>query len=361
MQRPVTRLKCCLKSGEATTSSPFRSPTMPRESTFAPENGSRLPSANTRPSSSRNTATCSPSTSAHTPQLAAISSSRQILSSLGLLLLVARRPDLAALGDEDDAGVGRVAVHEVPEALHDLRRLDGLLPFAFVAFDVPRHVGLELRADAERVLADHLAQVLDAALEVLEPDAGALQAVRGADVEHQEPVGEGDQRLVVEVPGEELRVARLHAAVAADVEVPALLRGDDADVLALRLGAFARAARHGHLQLVRGAQAAVAGLQADRHRDRVLHPVAAPGRADAGLHRAQRLAVGVARLEAGIHELAPDRRQLLDARAEEVDALRAGDLRVEAELLRHAAEDQQLLRRDLAARHARHDRVRAVL
>src|SRR5881394_1950143 len=125
---------------------------------------------------------------------------------------------------------------------------------------------------------------------------------------------------------------RLHAAVAADVQVPALLRGNDADVLALRLGAFARAARHRHLDLVRRAQAAVAVLDGDRHAHRVLHAEAAPGRADAGLHRAQRLAVGMARLEAGVDQLAPDERQLFDARAEEIDALRAGDLGIEVVL-----------------------------
>ena len=41
----------------------------------------------------------------------------------------------------------------------------------------------------------------------------------------------------------QLGVLRLHAAVAAQVEVLALLGGDDAEVLALRLGALARAAR----------------------------------------------------------------------------------------------------------------------
>src|SRR4051794_28273944 len=121
---------------------------------------------------------------------------------------------------------------------------------------------------------------------------------------------------------------RLHAAVAADVEVPALLGGDHADVLALRFRAFARATGDGHLQLVGRAQAAVARFKADRHGHGVLHAVAAPRRAHAGLHGAQRLAVGVARLEPGIHELAPDDGQLVGPRAEEVDALRAGDLRV---------------------------------
>ena len=94
----------------------------------------------------------------------------------------------------------------------------------------------------ERVVDDHAAQVVDAALEVVEPAGGALQPIGGADVEHQEAVDVADQRLLVEVGGEQVGVLRLHAAVAADVEVPALLGGDDAEVLALRLGALARAA-----------------------------------------------------------------------------------------------------------------------
>src|SRR5712692_1399849 len=112
-------------------------------------------------------------------------------------------------------------------------------------------------------------------------------------------------------------MARLHAAVAAHVQVPALLRGNDADVLALRLRAFARAAGHRHLQLVRRADAAVAVLDVDRHRDRVLNAVAAPGAADARFHGTQRFSVGVTGLEAGVDQVPPDERQLLDARAEE--------------------------------------------
>src|SRR5262249_49188224 len=90
------------------------------------------------------------------------------------------------------------------------------------------------------------------------------------------------------------------------------------------------------------------------------HAVAAPRGADAGLHRAQCLAVGVARLEAGVGQVLPDVRQLLDSRAEQVDPLRAGDLGVEAVLLRYVTEHDQLLRRDLAARHPRHDGIGAV-
>ena len=167
------------------------------------------------------------------------------------------------------------------------------------------------------------------------------------------------RRLLVEVGGQQVGVPRLGAAVAADVEVVALLGGDQAEVLALGLGTFADAAGDGRLDLVRRADAPVALLDPDGEADGVLHAVAAPGRADAALDRAQRLAVGVAALEAGVDQLLPDVGQLLDRRAEQIDALAAGDLGVEAVLLGDLAQDDELLGRDLAAGNARHDRVRA--
>src|SRR5229473_34330 len=255
------------------------SPTIPREMTLAPEKGSWLPTAWTLSSSSRKSATCSPPTSAHTPVLGTMSSRRQILCNFNFPLRRAGGPDLAALGDEDHVAIGLVAVHEMAEALHDLRIVERLLPLALVGVDQLLHVRLELGADAQRVLAHHLAHVVDAALQVLQPHAGALQPVAGADVEHEEAVYILNEGLVVEVGGEQVGVARLHAAVATDVKVPALLGGDDAHVLALRLGALARAARDRHLHLVRRADAAVAVLDRDRHRHRVLHAVAAPGAA----------------------------------------------------------------------------------
>ena len=64
------------------------------------------------------------------------------------------------------------------------------------------------RPDAERVVArSTVAQVVEAAVERLEPRRGALQPVGGADVEHQEPVDVADQRLGVEVAGQQLRRA----------------------------------------------------------------------------------------------------------------------------------------------------------
>ena len=164
----------------------------------------------------------------------------------------------------------------------------------------------------------------------------------------------------VDAGQQQVGVPRPEAAVAADVEVPAVVGGDDADVLAPCLGAFAGAAGHPGLDLVRRADAPVPQLQLDRQRDRVLHPVAAPGRPDAGLHRAEGLAVGVPGLEPGVHQPPPDRGQLLHPRAEQVDALPAGDLRVEAEVAGDLAEDDELVRRDLAAGDPRHHRVGAV-
>ena len=104
--------------------------------------------------------------------------------------------------------------------------------------------------------------------------------------------------LLVEVGGEQVGVPGPGAAVAADVEVVALLGGDQAEVLALGLGTLADAAGDRRLELVRRPDPPVAHLDPDGEPDRVLDAVAAPGRADAALDRADRLAVGMAALEA---------------------------------------------------------------
>src|SRR5439155_21994927 len=98
----------------------------------------------------------------------------------------------------------------------------------------------------------------------------------GADVVHEKPVDRTDQQLGRHVGEEEVGVPGLEAAVAADVEVPTVPGGDDAEVLAARLGALPGAAGHRGLHLVRGAQPAVAQLQLDGQADRVLYPVPAP-------------------------------------------------------------------------------------
>src|SRR5690606_34831282 len=143
--------------------------------------------------------------------------------------------------------------------------------------------------------------------------------------------------LGVEVLGEQAGVTGGEPAVAAHVQVPALVGRDDADVLGPGLGALAGTARDAELDLVRRAQPAVAQLELDGEAHRVLHAVAAPARPDAGLHRAQRLAVRVAGLETRVDQTSPDVRQLLDAGTEHVDPLTAGDLGVETEVAGHLA------------------------
>ena len=156
-------------------------------------------------------------------------------------------------------------------------------------------------------------------------------------------------------------MAGSHAAVAADVEVPADFGGDHAYVLALRLGAFAGAAGNRQLQFVRRAQALVAVLDGDGHANAVENAVAAPGGAHAGFHGAYGLAVGVAGLEAGVDQFAPDEGQFVHLCAEQVDALAAGDLGVEVVFLGHLPQSDELVRRDLATGHARHHGIGAVL
>ena len=269
---------------------------------------------------------------------------------------------LAALRDEGDRVVLLVrGVDEGAEAAQPFGVLERLGPLVLVGVHVLGHGRLKVRGDAERVVHHHVLDVLQAAVELLLPARGALQPVGGADVVHEVAVDVPDQGLLVQVLGEELGVRRLEAAVAADVEVPALVRGDHADVLAAGLGAFAGAAGDAHLQFVRAAQAAVAQLQRDREGDGVLHPEAAPGGADAGLHGAQALAVGLAGLEAGVHQFLPDVRELLQPGAEHVDPLAAGDLGVEAVLLGDGGDHAELLRGDLAAGDPRDHRVAAVL
>ena len=157
-------------------------------------------------------------------------------------------------------------------------------------------------------------------------------------------------------------MARLHAAVAADVQVPALLGGDHADVLALRLGAFARAAGHGELELVRRAQALVAVLQLDRQAHAVLHAVAAPG---ASRRR-------ISPCAATCRRRGRTRSRRRSARCQMAGSwfTRAPNrsmrwppviLVYRSYFLATCADHDQLVGRDLAARHARHDRIGAVL
>ncbi|CCJ88919.1 hypothetical protein BN132_847 [Cronobacter turicensis 564] len=253
-----------------------------------------------------------------------------------------------------------IAVHIRAEQRQPVGARQRGLPFALVAFDHLRHFALQLLANPERILKNDLAQIINAAFQVIHPGAGALQAVGGADVKHQEAVDGAQQRLPVEIACEEIRVARLHAAVAADVEIPAFVGGDHAHILALRLSAFAGAAGDRHFNFVRRAQPFVAVLKIHREPGGILHAVAAPGGADARFHGTQRFPVGVAGLKARRHQLRPDCRELFKPRPEEIDTLAAGDFAVELIAFGDLPDGDKPVRRHFARRHPGYYRVRAI-
>ncbi len=117
----------------------------------------------------------------------------------------------------------------------------GSRPLAAVALDVAGHVGLQLGADAEArrpITTRRTKSMPPGSLRCQVAVRSRRSAVRTYHIEVARSM-EPDQRRLVEVLGQQLGVCRAHAAVAADVEVPAPLGGDDPDVLALGLGALA--------------------------------------------------------------------------------------------------------------------------
>ncbi|GJC96679.1 cellobiohydrolase A [Colletotrichum higginsianum] len=223
-----------------------------------------------------------------------------------------------------------VRVVKLLELGRDRRVLDRLGPLVEEAVNELLHLRLERRADAQLVLEHHLLEVLDAARQVLKPTRRALQLVGRADVEHQVPVDNGDHLGRRHVLGQQLRVLGLGTTVAGHEDVEARFGGDEAEAIPYR------------------------------HADAVADAVAAPRRADTALDRPQRLGVGVARLHAGLDQHAPDVQQVLLLGAEHVDALPARDLGVQVVLGRDVADGDELIWRDLARRHPRHDAVGAV-
>ena len=135
------------------------------------------------------------------------------------------------------------------------------------------------------------------------------------------------QRLVLGLDqAEHLGALDVEAGGAGEMDLVAGVDADHADILAGRLGAIARTAGHRHLDLGRRPRAPHEFLDADAEPGRILRAEAAPVGADAGLHRAQTLGIGVAGDEAGLAEIGPDGRQILLLDAQHVDALAAGDL-----------------------------------
>ncbi len=157
----------------------------------------------------------------------------------------------------------------------------------------------------------------------------------------------------------ELAGLGLDAAVAADVQLPAGVHTDDADVLDAGFGAVARAAGNGQLDLVWRPHVEKGVFQIDAHLRRVLRAETAEFAADTGLHGTDGFAVGVA----GRHiQVFPDTRQVFLPDAQQVDALAAGDLdHRHLILVRHIGDAPQLGGIGNAAPHAWNDRIGTIL
>lgn len=125
-------------------------------------------------------------------------------------------------------------------------------------------------------------------------------------------------------------MSRADATITTHEDIPAFVGSDESEVFSLSFGALPYTAAHAALELVRGAYTFVALLQLYGHPYRVADAITAPVGADARLDGAQCLSVCVPALEAGINEFPPDRWQVCFLCAEEVHALRASDLGVQA-------------------------------
>ena len=155
-------------------------------------------------------------------------------------------------------------------------------------------------------------------------------------------------------------LADMGARGTADIDLPfTVADGDGTHVLDHRLGAVARAARRGQLELAGAVEATEAPFDLGRQLHAVAEPEPAEVGADAALAGPVALAPGVA----GRHvEVFPDRGQLVLRDADEVDALTAGELdQRDGVLLGDVGDPAQLGGRGDAAGHFRDHRERAVL
>ena len=133
-----------------------------------------------------------------------------------------------------------------------------------------------------------------------------MSLVGRLDVVHQEAIDVADGHILIEIAGQQVGMPWLGAAVAADVKVPALFRGDQPEIL--RSGPRRTRARSPipPPSTCAGRDAAISELDADGKAHRIPHRETAPCACRRTLDRSHRLAVGMAALEAGVDEFFPD-------------------------------------------------------
>lgn len=127
-----------------------------------------------------------------------------------------------------------LCVCELLELFPSVRVVEDFGPFAKVGADEFLHLIFEICADAELVLDDYFAEVLDATGEVFEPAGCTLEPVGCADVEHEISVDEGDDLVGWNILGKEFGVAGFSATITADEEVEALFSGDETEAVKIK-------------------------------------------------------------------------------------------------------------------------------
>ena len=213
------------------------------------------------------------------------------------------------------------------------------------------------RAAAFGVLDQPLLHVGDA--DPRDPGRGAFQIMRLLAIELHEGAGIFQHLFFGRDAHQGIGDAHIDAAIAADQNVIAGFDADHANVLDGGFGAIARAARDRELDLVRRPGAPAHFFQLDAQAGRILGAEAAPFAADAGLHGAQPLGIGMAG-----HQPALLRSPHTAGRSSFFTpsrSMRWPPVTLTVGMLNFSATDGdgvQLRRRGDAAPHARHDASR---
>ena len=77
-----------------------------------------------------------------------------------------------------------------------------------------------LSSHPQTVVDHYITEIINAAIHFIEPGSSSCEGISGTDIEHQETVDVANQGFVIQVGGEQLGMARTHATVTGDIEVP---------------------------------------------------------------------------------------------------------------------------------------------
>ena len=138
------------------------------------------------------------------------------------------------------------------------------------------HHSFKLACDSQLVLNDDISNVINSTFQFFAPDRSPSQFLGGQNVVDKEAIDVTDRCFFIDICGQKFCVTRLSSSVTADIQVVAILCGDQSDIFALCFGAFSCAARHSHFDFVRRTNALVSILNTDREPYGILNTVPTP-------------------------------------------------------------------------------------